>query len=150
MTTILHHPQFPLVTHIKSFTAHCTCHKLMPKLRALYASSTTKLSPTQVTENESIDRVRKEGMLHASAKCQKLLMGKVDWSPEFSTVQQQMILCQMVVHFKQGRKIQVGCIWWKAKWCGILTPLSCNLVHIRRAHNSRCHLPGIIFTFIYV
>ena len=83
----------------------------MPKLCALYASSTTKLSPTQVMEIESIDRVQKEGMLHASAKCQKLLMGKVDWSPEFSAMQQQMILWQMVVHFKWGRKIQVGCIW---------------------------------------
>ena len=83
----------------------------MPKLHALYASSTTKLSPTQVTEIESIDRVRKEGMLHASAKCRKLLMGKVDWSPEFSAAQQQMILWQMVVHFKWCRKIQVGHIW---------------------------------------
>ena len=87
----------------------------MPKLCALYTTSTTKLSPTQVTEIESIDRVRKEGMLHALAKCQKLLMGKVDWSPEFSAAQQQMILWQMVVHFKWGRKIQVGCIWQKAK-----------------------------------
>ena len=87
----------------------------MPKLCALYASSTTKLSPTQVTEIESIDRVRKEGMLHALAKCRKLSMGKVDWSPEFSAVQQQMILWQMVVHFKWGRKIQVGRIWQKAK-----------------------------------
>ena len=79
----------------------------MPKLH----SSTTKLSPTQVMEIESINRVQKEGMLHALAKCQKLLMGKVDWSPEFSAVQQQMILWQMVVHFKWGRKIQVGHIW---------------------------------------
>ena len=87
----------------------------MPKLSALYATSTTKLSPTQVTEIKSIDRVWKEGMLHASAKCWKLSMGKVDWSPEFSAVQQQMILWQMVVHFKWGRKIQVGRIWQKAK-----------------------------------
>ena len=80
----------------------------MLKLCTLYTSSTTKLSPTQVTEIESIDRVQKEGMLHTLAKCQKLSMGKVDWSPEFSAVQQQMILWQMVVHFKWGRKIQVG------------------------------------------
>ena len=87
----------------------------MSTLCALYATSTTKLSPTQVTEIESINRVWKEGMLHTLAKCQKLLMGKVDWSPEFSAAQQQMILWQMVVCFKQGRKIQVGCIWQKAK-----------------------------------
>ena len=47
-------------------------------------------------EIESIDRVWKEGMLHALAKCQKLSMGKVDWSPEFSAVQQQMILWQII------------------------------------------------------
>ena len=87
----------------------------MSKLCTLYATSTIKLSPTQVTEVKSIDRVWKEGMLHASAKCRKLSMGKVDWSPEFSAAQQQMILWQMVVHFKQGRKIQVGHIWRKAK-----------------------------------
>ena len=50
----------------------------MPKLHALYATFTTKLSPTQVMEIESIDRVQKEGMLHTLAKCQKLSMGKVD------------------------------------------------------------------------
>ena len=87
----------------------------MPKLWALYASFTTKLSPTHVTEIKSIGRVQKEGMLHALAKCRKLSMGKVDWSPEFSAAQQQMILGQMVVCFKWGRKIQVGCIWQKAK-----------------------------------
>ena len=87
----------------------------MPKLRALYATSTTKLSPTQVTEIKSINRVWKEGMLHALAKCWKLSMGKVDWSPEFSAAQQQMILWQMVVCFKWGRKIQVGHIRRNAK-----------------------------------
>ena len=28
-------------------------------------------------------------------------------------------------------------------------PIAFIVVDIRRAHNSRCHLPGIIFTFIY-
>ena len=49
----------------------------MRKLRALYASSTTKLSPTQVTEIESIE-VQKEGML-SRPKCRNF-DGKVDWS----------------------------------------------------------------------
>ena len=44
----------------------------MPKLHTIYANSTTKLSPTQEMEMESINKVQKEGISYASAKCQKL------------------------------------------------------------------------------
>jgi hypothetical protein len=59
----------------------------------------------QEQEMERIDLIRKEGMLYAKKKCQKLAMGKVDFSPELNKARQWKLLWKKIVWHKRGRRV---------------------------------------------
>ena len=107
--------------------SHLKEHKVLEKLQQVYANIDGWLSPAQITEVECIDRVWVEGMIHAEKRCQKLVMGEVNFSPKIELVHQCKHLWTSIVQYKQGGKVNLVCIWWKAQQCGVECPLSCTL-----------------------
>jgi hypothetical protein len=81
----------------------------------------------QEQEMERIDLIRKEGMLYAEKKCQKLAMGEVDFSLELNKARQWKLLWKKIVWHKRGRRVSSSYIKRKARQCGVQCPLSCTL-----------------------
>jgi len=60
-------------------------------------------------------------------------MGAVDWSPGLQAAQDKLEVWNLVIHFQQGRKENLGRICRAARKGGISSPLSCLLAEAIRA-----------------
>jgi hypothetical protein len=92
-----------VMRYSKKLDDHLIRHKVLPKLHKVYAGSTTKLSPDQAQEMETIDRVRSEGMTYAEKRCRKYHTGQVECSPEIAKAFQLKKLWNKIVWKKRGR-----------------------------------------------
>ena len=68
-----------------------------------------------ILHNETIDRIRVDGMRHAEKGCRKFHTGKIPWSPEISAAQEIIELWTLVLRRLRGRKVQARTILRKKK-----------------------------------
>jgi hypothetical protein len=71
-------------------------------------------------------------MLSAEKKCRKLAMGNVDFSPKVDLAKKRWWLWQQVVKKWEGKHISSFLLKWKARQCGIVSPLSVTLAQARK------------------
>ena len=76
---------------------------------------------------ETIDRVKKESMVHAEKKCRKFGMGAVPYSPAVLIWKNRRDVWTLVIQYLKGRTINRAIINRKAKKFGIVAPLNCTL-----------------------
>ena len=106
-------------------------HRILPQLHHLYSTWNGKFTPLQRQQLESFDFWAK-GMLCAEKKCRKLAMGNVDFSPEVDTAKKRWWLWQQVIKKWQGKRISSALLKWKARQCGVVSPLSVTLAQAQR------------------
>lgn len=111
-------------THL---SRHMSEHKVLQKLHEVYGRSVNSLTTQQTTAMTKIDKIRREGMIHAEKKCRKLAMGEVDCSPKIMASRQMVRLWRLIVRHKRGLKTSRSLIKRKARRCHVENPLSCTL-----------------------
>ena len=82
---------------------------------------------------ENIDKVQKEGMIHAEKSCRQLCMGAINFSLKLNEAYQRKLLWQLIVRKKQGRDVNTKRIRRMADRYGVEIPLSCSLFEARRS-----------------
>ena len=105
--------------------AHC----MVDKLHSIYKSCTHVLSPNQQIQMNSIDKVKRELMVNAEFRCQKLCMGEIDFSPDFHMAWSRRYCWSMVIHKCSVKKVSSRKIKTLAQAVGIEKPLSITLRH---------------------
>ena len=113
--------------YLKELEKYCKTHKILKRCKLAKSKISYPISHMSATELNKIDRLRKEGMLHAERKCRKLHMGAVDFSEEVNKKGKEMYLWKLVIKLKNGKKISRSKIKRTAKSCGIKSPLSFSL-----------------------
>jgi len=107
--------------------AYCKNHKLLRRSKECQKNISYPISGLQAAELNKIDRLRRDGMLHAEKKCRKLHMGNVEFSDEVNKRGKIMSLWKLVIRLKEGRIISRSKIKRMAKSCGITRPLSTSI-----------------------
>ena len=113
--------------YISRLEAYCKNHKLLRRSKECQKNTSYPISGSQAAELNKIDRLRRDGMLHAEKKCRKLHMGNVEFSDEVNKRGKIMSLWKLVIRLKEGRIISRSKIKRMAKSCGITCSLSISV-----------------------
>ena len=79
-----------------------------------------------------LDKIKEDICIASKKHCQKLTMGKVDFSPQAARLQLTKDTWQKIVRRLKGKWVSSSLIKRKAKQCGILRPLSRSLAKATR------------------
>ena len=86
--------------------AHCSRHKVLPKLYAIHQTYEGSLTLAQQNTMEAIDRVKTEAMIYAEKNCRSLCMGEVDYSPDVNKARGLRYVWQLVVKHLSGQNVK--------------------------------------------
>jgi hypothetical protein len=78
---------------------------LQHHLNQLFETVQSPPSARDVHKYNSLDAIRVEGMRHAEAKCRKLHMGAVPFTPEYSKISKQLLFWKLVCRIKSGKSV---------------------------------------------
>ena len=121
--------------YISSLHNFIVRHKLLQKAYEVYKYASFPLSSELGEKLEKIDRIKKEGMIHAENTCRKIFAGNVPYSPSVVLLGKQLQVWNLVLSFKKGKPISRSLIKRKARACDIESPLSVSLADAEKAFN---------------
>ena len=108
------HLQCKLSHSVKSYNLnlqkYIRIHNPDARAQALKETARQPLTDQQQKEYEEIDKLTVEGMKQSEAKCRKLKMGGVQWTPQVSTNFETINVIRMLIKKKSGGKVRTALI----------------------------------------
>ena len=109
-------------------------HRIPEKTAALYSQAHYPPPPTFEAEAASLDRNRRQLMLHAEKVCRKRCMGEVDFSPGVIVWKKRRDVWREVVKYKSGISINKSSVRRRARSSGIEAPFNATKAEAERAY----------------
>ena len=106
--------QYKLSHSVKAYNLnlqkYISIHNLKARAQALKETAHQPLTDQQQKEYEEIVKLMVEGMKQSEAKCRKLKMGGVQWTPQVSTNFETINVIRMLIKKKSGGKVRTALI----------------------------------------